>query len=32
MGESFQISKILNFENYDLKMCSMPTKYSQFQV
>ena len=28
----YKISKILNFRNSNLKTCSMPTKYSQFQV
>ena len=30
-GRKFKISKILNFQNYDLKTCNMPTNYSQFE-
>ena len=32
MGESSKFPKLLNFCNSNLKTCSMPTKYSQFQV
>ena len=28
----FKIFKIMNFPNFDLNTCSMPIKYSQFQV
>ena len=30
-GRKFKISKILNFRNFNLKTCSMPTKYPEFQ-
>ena len=30
-GWKFKISKILNFRNSNLKTCSMPDKYSQYQ-
>ena len=32
VGESKKFPIILNFRNSILKICSMPTKYSQFQV
>ena len=31
-GRKLKISKILNFQNSNLKTCNMLTKYSQFQV